>query len=332
MQKTILTLVTLAFIGLSTANAQVGIGTENPENTAALDVDSNEKGFLPPRMDTDARNNINSPAEGLTIYNTDVNCVQFFEGSLWFDLCEGGLIAGAPSDCDNVPFLSAEDTQIVEVTNPVTNQTWMDRNLGAFTADRSTPGPAGGTDCWAYGNLYQWGRNSDGHEDRSSNTAADPVAAGNEGSDFITVGAIEPFDWLSPQDDDRWNANETAGGSVVKTANDPCPDGYRVPTRAEWEVEWDSWDGTLDNQVPPSSNNNREGAITSPLKLPAAGIRSRLNGAISGVGPDFEDSGSYWSSTVDQDFYAVNLQFFISGAFTNPNDRANGNSVRCIKD
>ena len=73
----------LAFLGLSTINAQVGIGTTNPENTAALDVDSNEKGFLPPRMDTNQRDAINGGdiASGLVIYNNDVHCLQWYDGT-----------------------------------------------------------------------------------------------------------------------------------------------------------------------------------------------------------------------------------------------------------
>ena len=78
----------LAFLGLGIANAQIGIGTTSPDASAILEVESTTKGFLPPRMDTDARGSINSPAEGLVIYNTDEKCLQFFDGSLWIDLCD----------------------------------------------------------------------------------------------------------------------------------------------------------------------------------------------------------------------------------------------------
>ena len=42
------------------------------------------------------------------------------------------------------------------VTNPITGRTWMDRNLGASQVATSY------TDELAYGDLYQWGRLSDG--------------------------------------------------------------------------------------------------------------------------------------------------------------------------
>ncbi|MGA1583494.1 MAG: hypothetical protein ACO4CH_09580, partial [Saprospiraceae bacterium] len=51
-------------------------------------------------------------------------------------------------------------TAVVEVTNPLTGKTWMDRNLGASqVADSSS-------DANSYGDWYQWGRFADGHQCR----------------------------------------------------------------------------------------------------------------------------------------------------------------------
>ena len=47
------------------AFAQVGIGTETPEASSALDVSSTNKGFLAPRMSTTQRVAIQNPAQGL---------------------------------------------------------------------------------------------------------------------------------------------------------------------------------------------------------------------------------------------------------------------------
>jgi hypothetical protein len=63
------------------AFAQVGIGTANPDASAILDVESTEKGFLPPRMTTGQRDDISNPATGLIIYNTDESCVQTNSGT-----------------------------------------------------------------------------------------------------------------------------------------------------------------------------------------------------------------------------------------------------------
>ena len=100
--KTTLLSLLLVLISLNTTNAQVGIGTTSPDNSAVLELQSTTKGFLPPRMDTDARNNINSPAEGLVIYNTDEKCLQWYDTNGWYDGCSGATYGVITSlDCDN---------------------------------------------------------------------------------------------------------------------------------------------------------------------------------------------------------------------------------------
>jgi uncharacterized protein (TIGR02145 family) len=71
-------------------NAQIGIGTTNPEASSKLDISSPNKGFLPPRMSTAQRDAINGGvfAEGLVVYNTDDNCLNFYNGSAWVNLCD----------------------------------------------------------------------------------------------------------------------------------------------------------------------------------------------------------------------------------------------------
>jgi trimeric autotransporter adhesin len=51
--------------------AQIGINTTSPHQSAALDISSNTKGLLMPRMTLTQRNTIASPAIGLTIYQTN---------------------------------------------------------------------------------------------------------------------------------------------------------------------------------------------------------------------------------------------------------------------
>lgn len=317
MNKTIL-IIMLAIIGLSTAYSQVGIGTTTPAPSAILDLTATDKGFLPPRMTTAQRDAITAPiAEGLTIFNTTVGCIQFYQGTLWYDICEGGLTPGPTSDCATFgfipPFLPANQTVVKEVTNPTTGETWMDRNLGAYTADRSTPGPAGGTDCWAYGNLYQWGRASDGHEYRDSGATATNATtavpnAGNSWDGLFITETSSNFDWLTPQDDTLWQG--------VNGTNNPCPAGYRVPTEAELDAERSSW----------APGNGREGAITSPLKLPVAGY------GLIGSGSPFDggNNGYYWSSTVSSTFSQY-LNFGNNSSMVTTL-RAFGYSVRCLKD
>ena len=82
--KTILKpLLVFLFFGLSIGFAQEGIGTNNPDPSAALDVNSTTMGLLIPRMTTVQREAINSPAEGLRVYDTDTKDFWYFDGTVW---------------------------------------------------------------------------------------------------------------------------------------------------------------------------------------------------------------------------------------------------------
>lgn len=72
--------------------AQLGIGTNKPDNSAVLDLASTKQGLLPPRMTTAQRDAINGGniAEGLVIYNTDDKCLQHWNGSDWKCSGNGG--------------------------------------------------------------------------------------------------------------------------------------------------------------------------------------------------------------------------------------------------
>ncbi len=60
----------------------IGIGTSAPNQSAALDISSTEKGFLPPRMTQVERDRI-TPAEGLMVYNTTTKKPNYYDGTEW---------------------------------------------------------------------------------------------------------------------------------------------------------------------------------------------------------------------------------------------------------
>jgi len=189
-----------------------------------------------------------------------------------------------------------------EVTNPVTGKTWMDRNLGASRAATSI------TDIEAYGDLYQWGRLTDGHEKRNSGTTSTLSNSDIPGhGNFITINGIFA-NWQIQGNDNLWQG--------VSGINNPCPPGYRLPTATEWEAERQSW-----------SSNDSCGAYASPLKLLGAGIRNHSSGSLNDVG----SYGGYWSATIE-DSTAQGLSFFGGYSSVIRLRRAYGFSVRCIKD
>jgi hypothetical protein len=193
-------------------------------------------------------------------------------------------------------------TAVVDVTNPVTGKTWMDRNLGATRAATSS------TDAQAYGDLYQWGRRSDGHQCRNSATSTTISSTDQPLNSNFVLDNSYPIDWRNPQNNNLWQG--------INGINNPCPNSYRIPTESELNNERLSW-----------SLNNSNGAFNSPLKLPMTGIRSPYDGSLLNVG----GYGFYWSSTVSGEDI-LDLRFDSTGeAFMGYGYRAMGEPVRCIK-
>jgi uncharacterized protein (TIGR02145 family) len=241
----------------------------------------------------------------LVANGTAVGQMQYWNGTAWVTVAPG--YNGSTLTFENgVPTWKYE-LQAGEVLNATTGKVWMDRNLGASQVATSS------TDAASYGDLYQWGRGTDGHQIRTSSTTATnaTTAVPNVGNSwdgkFITEVSY-PYDWLTPQDDNLWQG--------VSGINNPCLTGYRLPTEAEWEAERASW-----------GSNNAAGAFASPLKLPVAGNRFSANGYLYDVG----SLGFYWSSTVDGTVSRY-LYFVSSYAGMGSDNRAYGYSVRCLKD
>jgi len=69
--------------GAETA-AGVLIGTGSITASAKMEVSTTSKGMLIPRMTDAQRDLIKSPAEGLTIYNTTSNTIQYYAAATWY--------------------------------------------------------------------------------------------------------------------------------------------------------------------------------------------------------------------------------------------------------
>jgi len=99
MKTNNLYLILILMIIAEISYAQIGIGTTSPELSAALDVESTEKGFLPPRMTEAERNAITDPAAGLIIWCT--NCgsngeLEVFNGTAWTNMIGGAAAVFQP--------------------------------------------------------------------------------------------------------------------------------------------------------------------------------------------------------------------------------------------
>jgi len=181
-----------------------------------------------------------------------------------------------------------------------TGRCWLDRNLGATRVATAF------NDTQAYGDLFQWGRLSDNHQDRGSGITTALSGSNVPGHGlFITTG-YPPGNWRSPENNALWQG--------VAGVNNPCPSGWRIPTEAEWTIERNSW-----------SAQNTTGAFNSPLRLVAGGSRSWWQGAFDLVGT----TGFYWSSSFSG-IYGIWMQVGSTSAGTGPTQRARASSIRCI--
>jgi uncharacterized protein (TIGR02145 family) len=274
-------------IGISATGA-------TPDNSALLDLSSADRGFLITRVDTA---NIAAPAFGLMTLAPIDSCLYMYSGTSWMSL--GGVGISCSSNPGPAFPCGGTAIPVVDVTS-TTGEIWMDRNLGASQVATSS------ADIAAYGDLYQWGRCSDGHEKRTSGTTTIQSNSDTPGhGDHI----ISIPDWRNPPNDNLWQG--------VTGINNPCPTGYRIPTEAELEAERLTW-----------SSNDAAGAFASVLKLTAAGTRTNTTGGFGAVGT----FGYYWSSTIDN---ATSKGLIFNSGFSAvlaSGSRAYGYSVRCIKD
>ncbi len=69
----------LLLVNWQNSNAQVGIGTSEPNPSSILELVSKNKGMLTPRMTTEQRNLISNPANGLLIYNTSTSGFNYYD-------------------------------------------------------------------------------------------------------------------------------------------------------------------------------------------------------------------------------------------------------------
>ncbi len=70
----------------ATQSGAVGINTPVPDPTSILDITSTTRGVLFPALTSAQRDAIVGPAVGLTIYDTDLNVHQFWNGTCWVNV------------------------------------------------------------------------------------------------------------------------------------------------------------------------------------------------------------------------------------------------------
>jgi len=232
-----------------------------------------------------------------------------------------------------LPITVRDGTSGISLTDFAGNWiTFMNANMGAhpcancWTVDEQVAYlSSGSTDATIYGGTFQWGRLTDGHQMRNSATlsgATSPTPTPGHNM-FITSSGGS---WYSGANAGLlWNQGAT--GAPVKSANDPCPGGWRVPTELELTalssntVQWNASSGT-GLLLRPSF------ASSWTLFLPASGARAFSNGLYNSVGT----YGYYWSSGYSGN-NAQYIAFSSSGSIdSGATYIGTGYSLRCVAD
>lgn len=144
-----------------------------------------------------------------------------------------------------------------------------------------------------------------------------------EGGDNPADGEIVPNAWYQK----LWNENEYVGSSTTpkKTKYDPCPEGWRVPTKAECQ--------SIINGITNIWNSTNhiftiDGANDQKLVIPAVGSRYSADGAINDIGSE----GIIHLSTLVANRTVINQLLLTSSTITTSTAfRASANPVRCIQ-
>ncbi len=193
-----------------------------------------------------------------------------------------------------------------------------------------------GSKGYPYGRLYQWGRKyGQGYKDGTFEDATFPtildgpvdnsVGQDEDNKNVFYKNAVSPYDWCTSNDDKLWNSGTAT--APIKTVNDPCPDGWRVPTRSELEAlkvykslwtTYNSQKGRWFSGVTPYTVG-----MDKAVFFPAAGYCKNRDGIASSRGyGDF-----YWSSST---YNAISYVLYYGSIYLS--NRANGCSVRCVKE
>jgi len=194
----------------------------------------------------------------------------------------------------------------IPTATSATGKIWMDRNLGATRAAISS------TDASSTGDLYQWGRASDGHQISNSQLTTTKFSSSTTNSNKFASGE-SMYDWLVTSNPNLWQG--------VNGVNNPCPVGFRIPTKQEWTDEYATW-----------SSQDATGAFASALKLP------NVNKFRNFAGGGYIPTTYYWSSSISLTPNARVLQksytlYMSSSAVAwMEYERGYGFSCRCIQD
>ena len=273
--------------------------SDSPDGSAILDVSSDTKGFLMPRMTQDQLESIAFPADGLQVYCTTDSKIYIFVAlsGQWKEVAYGSGIITPPFSCGLSITINHTAGDVAPVTKTAyygtvtgipgeTSKCWITSNLGADHQADSVNEASESAAGW----YWQFNRKQGYKHDGSTRTPVDTWQS--------TIN--ESSDWIA--------------------ANDPCNielgNNWRIPTFTE-----------LNNLDASGNWSNWNGPWNSDLKMHAAGYLSST-GSLSDRG----STGFYGSSTQFSSTNFYYLQFTSSFCVPNAIAKTLGSTLRCVRE
>lgn len=247
----------------------------DPHPSAVLELASSDHGFLTPRLTSVERDAITNPANGLLIFNLTTECFNYFMGGSWFALC-GICVPQPPPAMAGQDQLNLEGTEaILGANTPAVGQgMWsVVSGEGGSFGDEFSPvssfiGTSGETYVLRWSITTSCGSESDELtvsflpsftcgtttvQDASGNTYG-TVQVGaqcwlkqnlrttkySDGSNISTSHMLQWGVGGAPScNASNFNATSCGilyEGHVMQNAVSPCPDGWHIPRRNEYEA------------------------------------------------------------------------------------------------
>lgn len=294
-------------------NAQIGINDSgsNPHSSAILDINSNNKGLLVPRMNQIEIELISNPANGLIVFNTTNNKFYAYiqSSNEWKEINYGeGTIPGPwDGSCGDSITYGGETYGSLQIGS----QCWMSKNLNIgirininqnqtdnniiekYCYDDDT------LNCITYGGLYQW----------------------PELMQYVEITGSQglcPVGWHIPTDEEYKTLEIYFGMSQTQADSEGWRGNNEGSKLAGTETLW--IDGELDSDI--------DFGISELNLLPGGADAPSGVGSVHITGRSF-----HWTSnSVVNAAYYRSVEWPSTNILREPIGKDWGISVRCIKD
>ena len=314
--------------------------------SAALEVESNTKGFLPPRMTNDEMKAIVNPVDGLIVYNTTLGCLAYYKNGS-FNCTHIAPSIPTPSAPTGSTYVSLFNgiTGGVSVNNTLSNYAAytttekFSNNTNCATKYISAQGCGGLTQvtgasgtvyplvningqCWFSTNLQEKPTNFASYTTTSwLNTS--PGDLGYWGY-YNTTTIDGSLGWAttvpSAGEGYLYQWNGAMNNSQLERAQGACPSGFHIPSDCEWMYLEHGLGMALSEQVLintlRSNSNDNQGTPGYKMRSVVSGISyanasgfSSLNAGGRATDGTFFVRGTnvgYWTSSATGTTTAIN--------------------------